>query len=116
CRQLLAATKLPGNGFRRMNRPALAYRYFRGMSEFFQNVKRHLRPGAKLAFVVGTNRTTVGGTEFTIDTPALLSLVAEHVGYELVETRAMDTYARYDLHKRNSITSEQLLLLSLNNN
>jgi len=116
CRKILAATKLPGNGFRRMNRPALVYRYFRGMSDFFLNLKRCLRPGARLALVVGTNRTTVGGREFSIETPDLLALVAQHIGYEVIETRAMETYARYDLHQRNSITSEKLLLLSYNGN
>jgi tRNA G10 N-methylase Trm11 len=111
CRSLLRAASLTGNGFRRVNRPALALRYFRQMASFFENIKHSLKPDAKLALVVGKNHTVLGGSEFEIDTPALLAKIAEHGGYSLLEERQMDTYQRYDIHSRNSINTETLLVL-----
>jgi site-specific DNA-methyltransferase (cytosine-N4-specific) len=112
CRELLAAAAKPGNGFRRRNRPALVYWYFKSMREFFMNIRCVLRPNAKVALVVGTNRTVLGGREYVIDTPRLLAAVAEHCGYHRVEERPMDTYPRYAVHQRNSIDSEMLIVLA----
>lgn len=113
CRELLAASLGPGNGFRRAARPALVYRYFRNMADFFTNVRGVLRSGGKLALVVGPNRATLGGKEFVINTPGLLAAVAMHVGYELVDERPMDAYPRYDMHRKNSIESERLIVLTV---
>ncbi len=111
CQNLLESASMPGNGFRRRNVPALVYRYFRDMARFFVNVRRALRPGAPVALVVGTNRTTLGGTKFEIDTPALLLDTAAHHGYAPVLDRRMDTYPRYDLHQQNSIDAERLIVV-----
>lgn len=111
CRELLAAAALPGNGFRRHNRPALTYRYFANMAAFFRTLKTRMRSGAPVALVVGTNRTTLGGREFVIETPQLLRAIAEHEGYRAILERPMDTYARYDLHHRNAIDSETLIVV-----
>jgi len=114
CRELLEAAKKPGNGFRRVNRPALTYRYFNNMSAFFTNSRRWLRPGGKVAMVVGANRTVLGGKEYIIDTPRLLVAVAQRCGYSRTEERAMNTYPRYDIHQKNSIESETLIVLTAN--
>lgn len=111
CQDLLSAASLPGNGFRRQNRPALTFRYFRNMATFFRAVRGSMKPGAPVALVVGTNRTTLGGTEFVIETPNLLIDVAEWHGFRLQNARHMDTYPRYDLHQKNSINSETLIVL-----
>lgn len=111
CRDLLSAAAAPGNGFRRVARPALVLRYFKGMASFFAGSIRALRPGGVAALVVGSNRTVLGGREFVIDTPRLLADVARHTGYLVEDLRSMDTYPRYDLHQKNSIDSEQLVIL-----
>ncbi len=111
CGDLLAAAGLPGNGFRRQNKPALIYRYFRDMAECLTNIRAALSPGAPAALVVGTNRTTLAGREFVIDTPELLGDVAVHVGFTLEALVPMNTYPRYDLHQKNSINEETLVLL-----
>ena len=113
CRELLQAAEHPSNGFRRRNRPALAYRYFDGMAQFFLNVRKVLKRDGKVALVVGTNRTVLGGKEFQVDTPQLLCAIAKQCGFELIEQRSMDTYPRYELHQRNSINSERLIVLGL---
>ncbi|WP_405283437.1 DNA methyltransferase [Gaopeijia maritima] len=109
CTTLLEAASGPENGFRRKNKPALVYRYFDDMRRFFEAVRPVLKSASTAALVVGHNRTTLGGTEFLIDTPALLGDVASSVGFELVNSRTMDTYPRYDLHQDNSIDSETLI-------
>src|SRR5262249_25421735 len=100
CRELLGAASGPGNGFRRVNRPALAFRYFQSMAAFFRNTRRVLRPGGKLAMVVGPNRTVLSGNEYVIDTPRLLTAIAEQCGYLRTDEQRMDTYPRYDLHQK----------------
>jgi site-specific DNA-methyltransferase (cytosine-N4-specific) len=108
CRELLKAAAGNGNGFRRLNRPALTYRYFRNMAAFFTNLRRVMRPGGKVALVVGPSRTTLGKKEYVIDTPKLLSAIGRRCGFSVAMTVEMDTYQRYDLHQRNSIGSETL--------
>ena len=110
CRELLEASRQPGNGFRRRNRPALVYSYFRDMKAFFSSVSPFLKGTASMALVVGTNRTRLGNREFVIDTPDLLAELASYCGYRGVQQINMDTYPRYDLHSRNSITRETLLI------
>ncbi len=111
CREMLAAACRPGNGFRRRNTPALVYRYFRDMASFFKSILPVLHTGASAALVVGANRTTLSGREFSIDTPRLLAAIAEECGFERVGCEVMDTYQRYNLHQRNSINDEMLVLV-----
>ena len=99
------------NGFRRKSKPALILRYFLDMNRSFQNLKAHLRPGAKVALVIGTNKTTLGGDEFVINTPKMLTDLAYRIGFEVLEVHTMDTYPRYDLHQKNSINEEKLVVL-----
>lgn len=113
CRDLARAARGPGNGFRRRNQPALVFRYFRDMAAFFANVRAVMKPGAPVALVVGKNRTTLGGTEFLIDTPSLLADVACHLGYSRIHTERMDTYPRYELHQKNAIDEETLIVVSV---
>lgn len=111
CRELLVAAEGAENGFRRKSKPALILRYFLDMNRSFQNLKAHLRPGAKVALVIGTNKTTLGGNEFVINTPKMLTDLAYRIGFEVLEVRTMDTYPRYDLHQKNSINEEKLVVL-----
>lgn len=112
CRDMLRAAELPGNGFRRQNTPALLFRYCCHMAAFFRAVRPAMKPGAPVALVVGQNRTTLGGREFAINTPALLVEIARHCGYRLVREEPMDAYPRFDLHQRNAITAETLIVVA----
>jgi site-specific DNA-methyltransferase (cytosine-N4-specific) len=111
CRELLEAASRPGNGFRRIARPALVLRYFKSMAAFFLNARRALRSGGRVALVVGTNKTTLGGREYVIDTPSLLIDVGVRAGFTREDAWPMDTYQRYGLHQKNSIDSEMLIVL-----
>ena len=99
------------SGFRRRNVPALAYRYFRDIGAAFSVVSAAIAPGAPFALVVGRNRTTLGGREITIDTPRLLGELGKATGFEVQELTELDAYQRFDMHRRNSITSEWLLVM-----
>jgi site-specific DNA-methyltransferase (cytosine-N4-specific) len=81
------------------------------MASAFRVLKGLLVQGAPAAFVVGTNRTTLGGQDFAIETPTLLAHVGEQAGFRVDALLPMDTYPRYDMHQKNSINEESLLVL-----
>ena len=64
CTNLMAAYCPDIDGFRRQNTPAVVYRYFSGMAEVMATATECIRSGGHLAFVVGPNRTSLGGEKF----------------------------------------------------
>src|SRR5439155_11048299 len=108
CRTLRTALSNDTDGFRRRNTPALLYKYLTDMADMFREVHQLIEPGTPYALVVGRNKTTLGGSPYTIDTPPLLTRVEEDNGFELQETVEMETYQRYDIHQSNSIRNETL--------
>ena len=111
CKVLKDAYDPSSDGFRRQNTPAVVYRYFAGMTRVMAEAKRYLDKGGWLALIVGPNQTSLGGVKFLIDTPALLAATGNHVGLELREIHHLNAYSRYDVHSRNSIREEQLLIM-----
>ena len=111
CKELKNAYDPSRDGFRRQNTPAVVYRYFAGMTQAMAMAKKYLNKGGWLAFVLGSNRTSLGGVEFLIDTPALLAATGRQVGLQLIEMHKLDAYSRYDVHSRNSIREERLLIM-----
>ncbi len=110
CRRLLRGLD-KNDGFRRRNLPSLLFRYFLDMQAFMTTARSCLRTGGHLALVVGKNETTIGGRRRTIDTPELLAIIGESVGYSLVDILALDAYQRFGLHAANGIRAESLVLL-----
>ena len=111
CKALQDAYDPERDGFRRQNTPAVVYRYFAGMTRVMEMAERCLRKGGWLAFIVGQNRTSLGGVKFLIDTPALLAATGSHVGLRFREMYELNAYSRYDVHSRNSIRQERLLVM-----
>jgi len=111
CKSMLIEAERPGNGFRRRNTPALLYKYLEEMRATFRTIGVLLKPGAPAAFVVGPNRCSLGGIDFAIDTPGLLRVLAEEVGFVTDECIELDTYQRFDMHSQNSIRREVLLVV-----
>lgn len=111
CKLMLLYANKKNNGFRRRNMPVLTYRYFQEMVEVFRSVAEVSKSGAVFALVVGRNKTILSGEMIVIDTPMLLADIAGMYGWRLKEVVEMNTYHRYDVHKRNSIQSECLVLL-----
>lgn len=110
CRALQSALRA-SDGFRRQAVPGLLYRYLVGMRSVFRSVAKLLKPGAPFALIVGSNRTTLGGRTFTIDTPDLLAQLAAQSEFRADERVQLQVYQRYGLHHRNAVTGEVLLVL-----
>ncbi len=110
CHTLRKALR-PEDGFRRRATPMLIYRYFAEMRQVFAGLRSVLRSGARLAFVVGANHTTLGGQTFRIDSAESLANIAEHLGFRIAEVLRLETYQRYGLHQKNSINTENLTIL-----
>ena len=91
--------------------PALIYRYFSDMAQMFQNVHAVVRPSGIFALVVGRNRTELAGKSISIDTPKMLTDLACVIGWRARSYIELDTYQRFDMHQRNSINTECLILL-----
>lgn len=99
------------DGFRRQAVPSLLYRYFSDMQAAFRNVSKLIKNDGIFALVVGHNQTTIGGVKYNIDTPQLLTQVAENVNWEIVEITKLQAYQRYSLHSSNAINEESLIVL-----
>ena len=116
CREMAESVNLKTDGFRRVNMPSLIHRYFRDMASMFVKMRQVLNMDAPYVIVVGRNKTTLGGKEFIIDTPRLLTSLATHSGYWLEDSIELNTYQRYDVHQSNSIRSETMLILRASRN
>ncbi|MFC2038182.1 hypothetical protein ACFLUG_00215 [Chloroflexota bacterium] len=115
CREMLYVLDKENDGFRKQNTPALLYKYFSEMRSSFLNIREILDNDAYYAVVIGQNKSELGKQKFIIDTPKFLGILANSVGFNLVEEIPLNTYQRYDLHRNNSIRSESLLLLRRDN-
>lgn len=111
CQNLQNALDESKDGFRRQNVPALLYKYLVEMGQMFRQVNGILKEDAPYAMIVGQNRTRLGGEEFIIDTPSLLSVLAEANGFRLRDSVELNTYHRFHVHQANSIRTETLLIL-----
>ena len=112
CREMLAAvTSSRSDGFRRRNMPALVHQYFSDIGKVLVRVADVMKSGGRFALVIGRNTTVLGDREFVIDTPRLVSLTSEQVGWRLELSLELDTYQRFDIHQRNSIRQESLVIL-----
>ena len=110
-KRLLAMADHREHGFRKRNVPALVFKYFWQMAEMFESMRRVIRRDGKYALLVGFNKTTLNGSEVLIDTPQFLASVAASKGWTIEETHNFETYQRFDIHKKNSIRTEVLLIL-----
>ncbi|MDO8616620.1 MAG: hypothetical protein Q7T33_12945 [Dehalococcoidia bacterium] len=110
CQSLGEVAFQESDGFRRRNTPALVYQYLTDMSRALRNLFDIVRPNGHMAMVVGRNKAELGGRSIVIDTPALLAEIAQSHGWLAEEERELDTYARFDLHRENSIKTESLLI------
>ncbi len=110
CRQLLSALSPKRDGFRKRNVPALIYRYLSDMAMTLRETHCALRAGGSLAIVIGRNRTRLGSQDFEIDSSRLLRELAVASGFSFDHRIKLNAYPRYDMHRVNSIRSEDLVL------
>lgn len=101
---------IESDGFRKRNVPVMLYKYFSEMSKMFSSVYSLLKNDSYYCLIVGYNKTKIGG-ETLIDTPYYLSKEAERTGFTVQEILHLEAYQRYEIHNKNSITSEALIIL-----
>lgn len=98
-----------GAGFRRMNMPALLYRYFTDMSTNLANVSNVLRIGAKAYYVVGDSKTKVGNDWFPIRTTEWLMRIGESRGLRASKLLDISVTTENLKHIRHAITENAVL-------
>lgn len=99
-------------GFRRRNKAALLYRYYTGMCTALDNLNELVRPGGSLIFVVGDNWTKAGGRKVAIPTTKFLLEEAKTRGWNLNNSIPITVTRENRVHRRNSITDNQILHFS----
>ncbi len=92
------------SGFERMY-PRVTKLYFGGMAKHLKNISRLLKPGAKLAYVVGDQASYL---RVVIKTGELLAEIADSLGYEVVDLELFRT--RFATATKEQIREEVLLL------
>ncbi len=99
-------------GFRRVAIAALLYRYFTDLADVFEAIANNSSIESAV-FVVGENTTTsMDGDALRIETPKLLSYLAESRGLTTDEIISLETWPRFDIHSANSIKVESAIVLS----
>lgn len=101
---------IPEDGFRKRSVPTLLYRYFYFMKNMFERMAALTKTGVPFILVVGVNSTNIGGKKTIIDTPDLLIPIANSVGWSTDAVLDMETYRRFEIHKRNSVSKEKILV------
>jgi site-specific DNA-methyltransferase (cytosine-N4-specific) len=99
-------------GFRRRNSAALLYQYFTDMSQVFSECLSVLKPGGRMAVVVGNSHTLLGGKEdVEIPTDKFLESIGIQLGFDLEIRVPMTDQASYMAHSRNGIKRETIFIL-----
>lgn len=102
-------------GFRRKNKAALLYKYFRDMRDVLEQGYQMLPEGGNFVLVVGRNTTKAGDDKEVVEIPTdnLLYDIGEMVGFKkanLVE-KSLNSTAIGEVHSKNAIQEEQILFL-----
>jgi hypothetical protein len=99
-----------GAGFRRLNMPALLYRYFSDMRTNLANVANVLRAGGKAFYVVGDSKTRVSGEWFPIRTTEWLMRIADQNGLRASKLLDISVTTENLKHIRHAITENAVLV------
>lgn len=97
-------------GFRRLNMPALLYRYFTDMSKNISNVAGLLKTGAKAYYVVGDSKTKVSDEWFSIRTTEWLMRIGESHGLKASKLLDISVTTENLKHIRHAITENAVLV------
>lgn len=100
-------------GFRRRAVPTLLYRYFAHMGETLDALARTMTSGEHVVMVVGSNRTGSGDHQVEIRTPELLGRLSESRGFTYSERIPLETWARYGMHSKNAVSTEDAVVMTV---
>lgn len=99
-------------GFRRKNKAALLYNYYRDMTTVMRNLEFATSHEANLFFVIGDNQTKAGGENVTIKSGVALREIGKKIGWNLVDVIPISVTKENRLHNRNSITENEIIWFS----
>lgn len=114
--QTYLAAQEPSAGFRKRRTPALLYKYFVDMRHVGKRLADLIRPGGRLALVIGDNTVSgPGGTAITVPTADILSELLIQADFRQrgeFSKRLTSFGASTTVHQRNAMASEKVLLFS----
>lgn len=102
----------PKAGFRRHAVPYSLANYMVSMMGVLTELYDVESANARNYWVLGPNKVSLDGEWFFIDTPSLVGELAEHVGYKNVSLETVQAYPRYNIHSKNSINKESILVFN----
>lgn len=96
-------------GFRRKNKAALLYRYFRDLFSTLKSVNKVVRKEGQLFFVIGNNKTIAGDKEIIIDTTFALEEMAKALNWQPKDKIHISVVKENYKHSKHSITQNDIL-------
>ncbi|MBI2593752.1 hypothetical protein HY384_02735 [Candidatus Daviesbacteria bacterium] len=97
-------------GFRKKAAPYAFARYCVSMLRVLEELYSIEKIGSKNFWVLGPNRIKLRSNWFTMETPELVGELAKKVGFKKVSIEPVQAYNRYDMHSKNSISKESILV------
>ena len=98
-------------GFRKLNMPALLFRFLGDMASAFGQIHRVCRQGAEAMIVIGDSRMTIDNKEIRIPTTDHVEAIAKGRGFSIVERMDISVTTENLLHIGNAITKNVVLRL-----
>lgn len=96
-------------GFRRKNMGALLMRYFSDMEKIIVNLDKLLKKKGQAFFVIGDNLTTAGDKVIKIESTAILTEIAQNMGWELRKAFPITVTMENAKHIKHAITENTIL-------
>ena len=98
-------------GFRKLNMPALLFRFLDDMASAFGQIHRVCRPGAEAMIVIGDSRMTIDDKEIRIPTTDHVEAISKGRGFSVVERMDISVTTENLHHIGNAITKNVVLRL-----
>lgn len=107
--QIYRLNKNADVGFRRKNKAATLYKYYRDMTLVLSNLHQVIRSDGNLFFVIGDNKTVAGDTEIIIKSSQMLQETGALLGWELVDVIPITVTQENRNHNKNGITANDII-------
>lgn len=96
-------------GFRKKAVPYSLANYTILMKRVLQELYIVEKKGGINLWVIGPNKVKLNSEWYNIDTPSIIGSLADNIGFKNIEIIPVQAYSRYNMHSKNSISSESIL-------
>lgn len=100
----------PKSGFRKKAVPYFLSNYASSMLLVLEELYNVEENSAKNYWVLGPNKVKIHEDWFFIDTPNIVGELAKQAGFKDVSVESVQAYPRYNIHSKNSIDKESILI------